>query len=362
MTSTDAMKPGLIDASRLLSLDSTGARIIAAVFIVSNALFTFATLDRVDQAWPSIVAMVLVSATALLLVRSHPDPFPLRDTLIVVSVVIVSTALVSWQLPLEGPPARSAWHLGANTWLVFFLALRRRTGFAWFGLCAMTAVTIAWAVDTGRGVSGAITLVQVHFGILLVATLFAVNLRRTSASINALNERSVQAAASFAAADAAQAIRQQRFTELTSAVVPLLSAIAADEPNSDERRREFRAVEATLRDGVRGRSLMVPHVQRAAREARERGVDVTVLDDRGAPLRDGDAMQRASEATVAALKEASHGVVTVRLLPKGRDVALTIVSDLDDRTTRVDIDAEGYRAEGTMLVAADGGDDQAAEG
>lgn len=344
------------DASRLLALDSRGARIIGAVFVAANFIFTVATLHMVAHPWPPLLAMILVNATAVLLMRAHPDPFPLRDAIIAVIVVVISTALVSWQLPTEGPPARSAWHLGANTWLMFFLALRRRGALAWLGLCLMTAVTVIWAVDTGRGVSGAITLVQVHFGILLVASLFAINLRRTSSSINALNERSVQSAASFAAADASQAIRQARFAELADAVVPLLREISREEPVTEGKRREFRAVEATLRDTVRGRSLTVPSVVGATRAARDRGVEVNLLDDRGETLREGAAMQRVSRAIVTILEGMSEGTATVRLLPQGREVSLSIVAHQQDHTTRVELDADGHPARRSETAAVLAGD------
>lgn len=339
---TSQMTHDPTDASRLLALDSRGARIIGAVFIASNFIFTVATLHMVDNPGPPLVAMIMVSGAAVLLMRAHPDPFPLRDAIIAVVVVVISTALVSWQLPIEGPPARSAWHLGANTWLMFFLALRRRGALAWLGLCLMTAVTIIWAVDTGRGVSGAITLVQVHFGILLVASLFAINLRRTSSSINALNERSVQSAASYAAADASQAIRQTRFAELADAVVPLLKEISREEPVSESKSRELRAVEATLRDTVRGRSLTVPSVASATRAARDRGVEVNLLDDRGETLREGAAMQRLSHAIVTTLDGMTEGTATVRLLPPGREVSLSIVAHQKEHTTRVELDVDGH--------------------
>ncbi|PKQ27141.1 MAG: hypothetical protein CVT64_01450 [Actinobacteria bacterium HGW-Actinobacteria-4] len=329
------------DVSRLLAVDSKGARIITTVFFVSNALFTFATIDIVASPWPSIIAMVLINGAVLLLARPHNDPFPLRDTLIIVGVVITSTLLISSQLPVEGYIGRASWHLGANTWLVFFLALRRRAGFAWLGLVLMAAITIGWTHTSGRGIGQGIAMVQTHAGILLVATLFASNLRHTSQRINEFNERSVEAAASYAAADAAQEIRRQRVAELASAVVPLLEQISRGEPISDADRQEYRATEATLRDGVRGRSLAVPSVVEATRAARNRGVEVSLLDDRGAPLQDGPATQRISVAIVDALAAAKQGSVTVRLAPEGRAVALSIVTNNGKNNARIELDSDG---------------------
>src|SRR5690606_14023320 len=151
---------------------------------------------------------------------------PLRDTLIILGVVFASTALISWQLPLEGPISRASWHLGSNTWMLFFLTLRRRSGFAWLGYAIMAATTLTWTITSGRGVGDGLVILDTPAGIVIVATLFASSLRRTSRRINELNARSVEAAASYAAADAAQEIRRQRVSELASAAVPLLAAIA----------------------------------------------------------------------------------------------------------------------------------------
>jgi hypothetical protein len=332
---------GPTDVSRLLAVDSKGARIITAVFLITTALFTFATLDVVASPWPSIVAMLLVNGAVLLLARPHPDPFPLRDTLIIMGVVVVSTLLVSFQLPDEGQIGRASWHLGANTWLVFFLALRRRAGFAWLGLALMVAITLWWTYVSGRGIGEGIRMVQTHAGILLVATLFASNLRHTSRRINEFNERSVEAAASHAAADAAQEIRRQRVSELASAVVPLLQHISRSTALSSADKQEFRSTEATLRDSVRGRSHVVPNVVDAARDARNRGIEVSLLDDRGAPLHDGLATQRISDAIVNALTAAKRGSVTVRLGPEGRAVALSIVTNDGKLNTRVELGDDG---------------------
>jgi hypothetical protein len=332
---------GPTDVSRLLAIDSKGARIIAGVFVFSTFLFTFATIDVVASPWPSIIAMIAVNSAALLLVRTHPDPFPMRFTLVAIGALVASTLLISWQLPVEGPTGRASWHFGANTWLMFFLALRRRAGMAWLGFALMTAITLWWATDTGRGVGGGIAMLQTHAGILLVATLFASNLRRTSQRINQFNERSVAAAASYAASDAAQEIRRQRVGELASAVVPILGDLAKGEPISEGDRTHYRATEATLRDGVRGRSLALPSVVSATTEARRRGVEVNLLDDRGEALREGLAMQRMADAIVTVLDQTDAGSVTIRLLPHGRDAALTIVTALDNDSSRIDLDEHG---------------------
>ncbi|WP_062210626.1 hypothetical protein [Demequina oxidasica] len=334
------------DVSDLLSLKSAPARFILYLFILSNVVFTLATLDRMQSAWPSFVGLVLISAGALIVTRPHADPLPWLDTVAIVAIVCVTALVMNWHFPQADGLGRESWNLGAATWLLFFLALRRRARIAWLGIALLTAITIWWAVSVGHSPLFGLTLMQNHWGILLVATLFASSLRRTARIINTLTNRSVDAAAAAAAADASLEIRRQRVSELAALAVPHLERIAIGAPLTDEDRRVFQTVEAELRDSVRGRSLTLPTIADAARDARSRGVTVNLLDDRGAPLPSGDAMRRLGRVVVNELERAQHGTVTARMLPEGRDTAVTVVSGEGEDRQRVSLDDAGERIVG----------------
>jgi len=329
------------DVSELLSLRSVPARALVYMFIASNAVFTLTTLQRMSQPWPSFVALALISIGALLVTRPQPDPFPLLDTLVVVGIVVATALVVSWFMPTVGDLGRESWHLGAATWLLFFLALRRRAWIAWIGMALLTAITLWWALSVGHTPAFALGQVQTHMGILLVATLFASSLRRTARIINTLTARSVDAAAAAAVADSAQEIRRQRVAELAALAVPPLDLITSGVPLSDADRVSFHTVEAELRDSVRGRSLALPAISRAARAARARGLTVNLLDDRGAPLPSGAAMQKLTVVAVEALDSTSAGTLTVRMLPAGRAAAVTVVSDDEVAPVRVSLNSDG---------------------
>lgn len=333
----------VVSSATLLRLSSDAARAVMAIFVFANALYVFTTLEMVKNTAPVVIAMILVNAAAVLLVLDKPDPYPLRLTLAVLGIVVVSTALVAFQLPDAGSPGRAGWHLGSNTWILFFLALRRRPGFAWIGFGLQGAVTAWWAFSVGRPYSDPLMLLRTHAMILLLATLFGINLRRTTRQINQLEQLAFVAAVESAQTIAAGQIREQRVVELRKTAAPLLETLVSQGPplGEDDRLR-FALVEAQLRDSVRGRSLITPAIASAALEARRRGVEVVLLDDRGAALGDGDAMQRLSDAVVDALNFARAGSVTVRLAPTGRAVAVSIVSADGDNRNRVELDDEGH--------------------
>lgn len=333
------------DVSRLLFLDSAPARGLVLLFVVANAVFVVTTADQLKIIWPALVAMALVWGAAVLLVRARPDPFPWPDTLTVIGVVVVSTTLMSLALPVVTNPGRAVWHLGANTWLLFFLALRSRALVAWAGMAAMTAITAAWGAITGLGPGVGLTMMQSHMGILLVGTLFAMILRSTSLRISELNERSVRSAVDAAATDATRQVRRARVSELATVAVPLLEKIASGATLNAQDQTEFALTEAQLRDSVRGRSLALPAVETAAFAARKRGVEVMLLDDRGDTIDDGEALARIATTVVEFLDDATSGQVTVRLQPAGRVAVVTIVAAADDQVSRITLGHDGRELE-----------------
>lgn len=341
---TSPATTGVVDATQLIGLTAPAARIVMWLFILSNFVYAFATLDEVKQPAPVLLAVLVVNSAVILIVREHADPFPLLWTAAVLAAVAVSTALVAFQLPDVGPPGRASWHLGSNLWMLFFLAMRRRPGAAWLGYGIMAAITLTWSVSAGRGILDAVFLLDTHAAILLVATLFALNLRRTARRINEFDQHAVDSAIEAAEGATSAQIRKRRVVELRASAAHLLEVLVNEGPPEGAlAKRDYATAEALLRDSVRGRSLMTPRIAEASTAARERGVDVTLLDDRGEGLSTGEAMVRLSEIVVAQLDACSAGSVTVRLAPKGRRVAVSIVTSDGGIHERTELDLEGRR-------------------
>ncbi|MBN2176603.1 MAG: hypothetical protein JW722_02990 [Demequinaceae bacterium] len=329
------------DISTLIGIGKPGVWAILGLFVAGQIAFTLTTLDAVESPWPSLLALVVVAVAALPLALPHSDPFPLRWSSWILLATLVATALISWQLSDEGTIGREAWHHGANTWLLFFLALRGRPGVAWLGFLGMTAVTEVWALDVGRGAFEPLTMLQTHAGILLVGTLFARALRRASARINSLNLRSIDLAAAAATADAEQEIRQERVAELAEVATPLLGRISRSVMVSDDDRLDYLLAEATLRDSVRARGLHLPEIIKATTAARKRGVEVTLLDDRGGGLPTEAAMRLLTDRITEYLRHVDEGRLTIRLAPPGREVAASLVVESRGQSRRIDLNEAG---------------------
>lgn len=331
------------DTSTLLHLGSEPAHIILGLFAVTNIAFAIIYADAVTFPAVSMVALALVLGGAVLLMVPGPDPFPLARAWMIIAVVGVSTALVTWNLPDVGEFGRATWHQSANAWLLFFLTLRRRAGLAWVGFAVMAVLTAAWGVTSGRGPLSTLMMLNTHAGTLVVATLLGAGLRRASRDIDAFSARADAAAQAQAESQARREIRRRRVAEVVETAGAPLRRIAQGAPFTDAERVDFQTAEADLRDSVRARGLTTPAVVTAASAARRRGVQVVLLDDRGEPVADGMAMQRLSDAVAAVLDDAVDGVVTVRLLPPGRETLLTIVAQEGDESKRITLGADGTR-------------------
>lgn len=335
------------DVATLLGLGKAGAYAVAGLFVFTNIVFTAFTLDKVASPWPSLVAMVLVSAGGILIVLPHRGPIPVSWALAIVFIVATSTALINWQIVLEdgAGPGKEAWHLGANAWLMFFTTMRGRTAFAWVAYLIMASLTLSWALQDGPGLKWALFELPIHAAILLVSTLFTRALRNTSRRINALNLRSVELAAAAAAADAEQQIRHQRLDELAEIAIPLLRRITTANSLTDSDRIDFLLAEATLRDSVRARALHLPEIVHATAAARSRGVEVTLLDDRGGGLPTEAAMRLLTARVTESLRNVDRGSLTIRLAPAGRAVAASIVVQSRGETRRIELDEQGEPVE-----------------
>lgn len=329
-------------SARLLRLTSVPARVVVGIFMAANALYAFSTLDVVAADWTTIVSMVLVNVGAALLLVDRPDPYPWRYALTIVAIVLVANVLIMPQLPVEGSPGRAAWQLGSCTWLLFFVALRRRPGLAWIGFALQATVVMVWTVWAHRSIVDGVMQLRTHAVLLLLATLFEVNLRRTSRLLIALETRGVDDAEQAARATTAAQIRADRLAQLESAAAPALRRIASGATPTAAERREFASIEAMLRDGVRGKALATDAVAQAAARARLRGIEVVLLDDRRGAL-PPDVTARVESEVVAALDAAAAGTVTARLAPEGRSVAVSIVTASEEARTRIDLDDAGER-------------------
>ena len=308
-----------------VALTGRGTHILLWAYVATSGALAVWSIGEVRSPWPTLLGLLVLVGVGVLLTLDSSQPLR-RSTAVTVAIAWTAVSvLVSWQLEVAG--GHSQWYFGAATVTMFFVGLRGRQGIAWLGFLAQAVVIVLWGATSEFGVVTALLLVGKQLPILIVGTLFTVGLRRTTSTIARLTAKTSTRAIVEAAELASTAERNARLQELDALATPLLARLVDGTPLTDADRLEFAVAEAELRDGLRARSLTVPAVVAAARAARQRGVEVVLLDDRYPEIPDAATLDTITSDLVTALDAASAGRVVARLLPPGRDEAATILSD-----------------------------------
>ena len=107
---------------------------------------------------------------------------------------------------------------------------------------------------------------------------------------------------------------------------PALERLLHPQPLNAAELQAIAMLEASLRDGIHAAGFSSPAVAGEVRVARERGVRVILVDDRGGELSDSD-RALAETALVTELRMLHSGTVTARLSPAGSpEIASIVVS------------------------------------
>ncbi len=312
------------DAFDIDAVSKNTASAVMLLFFATSAALALRNLDAVRSPWPTLACLALLAVVAVALTLDSGDRLSLPVTVLTISFGPVAVVAISWQVITGG---YSQWYFGAAAVALFFVALRGRIILAWVGF-ALTAIPFAvWGATTETGIWAALGLTARQAAIVVMGTLFALGLNRTRERIARLARRTSARATAEAANRAKAAERSERLAALDEFATSMLARLVGGGELSETDRKEFAVAEAALRDGLRARALNVPIVAEAARQARRRGVSVTLLDDSGPGALSAEALERAAEATAKVLHEAVDGQVTARLLPPGRELIATIIID-----------------------------------
>jgi hypothetical protein len=327
------------DITSILRLNDWAGRVVLLFYGVGTTIVALLNLHGMLVPWLGVVSLALLWIGLGLLSRPDREPFRMTTTLAVIAIVAAVTALSSWNIADVEHPGYASWPLGAMTFLLLVLALRGRRGYAWigFGILAVVAVTVGFL--THQQLLMVINDVVRQSATLLIGTLFALVLRRSSQTITAIQANQLTRTTVAAASAAATRERAAQNARLERDARPALERILAPEPLSTDELRNFVLLESTLRDGIRATGFSSDRITSATREARERGLTVVLLDDRGSALLDRE-RDLVEEALLEQLRSTTDGAITARLSPHDRDELATIVVEEGGEYRRVVITHE----------------------
>ena len=324
----------------IVHLTDMRGRILLAIYGAGTTFVAVLNLDGLVNPLQGIIALALLWVALIILAIPGTQPFSLASTLSVVVLGAAITAVSSWNIVDLTATGYATWHMGAVTFLMLVLAIRGRGRFAWIGFALFAAITITWSIfDEGDTLIG-VNLAARQAATLLIGTLFAALLRRSRLTISAIQASQLSRAASEAATDAETHERSQHYARLETEARPALERIAHGAPFTPTELEQFALLEASLRDGIRAAGLSSSALAIETRAARERGVHVILLDDRGSDLGEHE-RNLVESALTEQLRATELGTITARLSPYERDEIATIVVDEGGTFRRVVVTHDG---------------------
>lgn len=270
----------------------------------------------------AIALYLAATLTGVLAGAANSIRMPAGPAVLALAASVVVPSLVSLSLPpaVRGAPF-ATWYIGAVGLLAVVCIVRRRLLCGWVMLAVLilsTSIYMGAGNAFTLGLVGSITWV-------VVAQLLVLFWDRAVHDTERLAD--IQRAVS--AWNATQLVRQRERrvrAQLALAVAgPVLSRTVASRGELTEQERlDARLAEGTLRDELRGASLLNDAVRQAITDARRRGTRVTVFDEGG--------LDGLDEVRVGQIRDELAGVVASArsnrvIIRAGRDdvVAVTVV-------------------------------------
>jgi len=306
-------------------------------------LLGWTSLDVVLSAWPVLAAQALsAAATLLALHRIGDNPMPLGRAWAVVALMMAVSVMVHSVLPMGTWPGYATWHSSVLMVLLIVLLFRGREPVAWSGVALFSVASLAWAYSHGLGFGDAFRVAFGPFSWLVVARLLRTWLADIGERLVASRGMSAQANQEMARSFSRLVLSDIWLTQLRAQVGPLLSKVAdPDAALTAADRDACLALEARLRDDMRAGNLVSPSISDAIEAARRRGVEVTVVDNRGSQL--PDAVRRATSRHLdRVLSEPATRRVVARAAPEGYADAVTILTVREDGSSELaSVDDDG---------------------
>lgn len=216
----------------------------------------------------------------------------------------------------------ASWYVGGMGVLLGIIAIRGQANLAWLAGLVVAAVVV---VEAGFGAIGSSGLVGM---VVLIAAgqATARSVAKADLEVEELQKAEIQTEAEIISSAAAGRERRERLQRVLDRALPELSLITALKGIlSAEQQQKLLQLEASLRDDIRGRKLINEDVQTAAQAARERGVQVLLLDEGGLDQVNDSMRKVVLDKVVVAINSVTAGKVVIRS-PKGEKWLVTVAA------------------------------------
>lgn len=275
----------------------------------------------------SIVCMLFYLAALLpsvLLYRGKSLPMAQIYANLAVSVFVPLLSLMNIE-----PNAKNldgtyvTWFVGGIATLLAITALRGGSVIAWVGTVLLIAQVVIWGGWTAFQDTGLVG------ALLIVSATDAISrgYDSTTEKMQTYLTQASQAAAQTARTTAVRTERKVRVEAALRNALPVLQRIIdANGKLKPEDRIEASLTEAALRDEIHGKNLLDDGVRIAAREARRRGVEVSIVDDGGMDGADQFGALAIRTSIAQAIASTNEGTISIRS-PKNETFMVSITAN-----------------------------------
>ncbi|GAA4788323.1 hypothetical protein [Rothia endophytica] len=326
-------------SSVLLKVFAAGSLLILTAFAIWYNFYTVITAPH----WGAVLGVYILAICPIFLPTHRlelPEYLPPLIVVLGLSSVEMTLTAISHCLTF----LHLSWPLMAYTALALGLILRRRSFYGWLFFIGFSILVLS---KHTRGFDSRLMLAT-EFIIPVLLMLIAMIVPR---QIEQANSKTQQARGMRIIADADRAektgigvVSSQRVQEVRALTEDMLYRIAYNQsPVTQDEMDSFRFAEAQLRDTIRGRYIVNRQILDTAWLARQRGVKVDILDERGSSL-PGRVASALTHCAVDLFENASSGTITIRAFPSDDPCAVMLVHDgnsEDDEPSAIEISQTG---------------------
>lgn len=296
-------------------------QVVGALLVLNPPATALVGFDRYDNwvlASVAIAIYVFVSLMSIFIYRTRKMP-PLLAWINLLVIVIVPL-LVHAAINVSRVDSQTSWYVSGIGALLAITAIRGQQAVSWLGAAFLSLEVLVWGgTDSlfNSGLAGAL-------GLVVAANILSYALARIEAETQNYLDKTIEIEAAAAIESVTRMERSRRLTETLRVSYPLLQKIATGQLD-EVAQQEAKLLEAELRDGIRGRELIDDNLKKAIRAARERGVEVVVLDEGGLSSLTEISKLEIRQRFATELEQISSGRVTIRA-PRGGKTNATFVA------------------------------------
>lgn len=297
--------------------------ILGVLFSGFHAFLGFSTIqDNVDP-FDSIFALTIYLATVLpTIVLFRGVKLPSSQAILNLAAAALIPILVGSHLSPAALTPYSTWYVLGVATLMAATAVRQQLAIAWIGTATLVLQVVQWGgliVAIQAGLLGALMLVFAGHAISVgLAKAYRDTMAFTQEALENEKEKTANAVASE--------VRRGRLEKALAGALPMLNQIRESKGSlTDFEKSNARLLEAELRDEIRGRDFMTDEVKAAIRAARDRGVEVVVLDEGGLAILSQDDKSKLLSEISKNIDQVKTGRLTLRA-PQGESWNATLVA------------------------------------